>query len=52
MNDDYPCGHPRTQDNTKPHGKRNGVPQFVCRICRRKIDSEGQKARRAKRNAS
>jgi len=38
----YPCGHPRTPENSKPHG--NGM---ACRICRRVIEQRAQAKRRA-----
>lgn len=40
----YPCGHPRTPENTKPHGK-----QTACRTCRQAIERKAQAKRRAKR---
>lgn len=33
----YPCGHPRTPENTQRVGVSNGVR---CRECRRKITRE------------
>lgn len=39
----YPCNHPRTPENTKPHG--NGM---ACRICRRVIEQRAQAKRRLK----
>lgn len=35
----YPCGHPRTPENTKRTGNHpSGRPKLKCRICRREIE--------------
>lgn len=38
----WPCGHPRTEFNTKRVGKAG----IRCRICRRKIDRDYRRQRR------
>lgn len=39
----YPCGHPRTAENSKAHGT-----SYRCRTCRR-LDDLASKARRKQR---
>lgn len=39
----FPCGHPRTPENTKPRSDR---PGGACRTCRRVIEARAQKKRR------
>lgn len=41
----WPCGHPKTPENTAPVGSAG----FRCRQCRRRIDQDSKKRR--KRNA-
>lgn len=38
----YPCGHPRTPENTKDHGH-----VLACRTCRQAIERRAQAKRRA-----
>lgn len=40
----YPCGHPRTPDNTKRNGNR---PGGRCRTCQQVHEREAQARRRA-----
>lgn len=42
----YPCGHPRTPENSKRNGK-----VLKCRTCRQKIEREAQARLRAKRRS-
>lgn len=39
----YPCGHPRTSENTQTVGRRNGVR---CKICRRRTARESLRRKR------
>jgi hypothetical protein len=40
----WPCGHPRTPENTQRLGKAGDR----CRICRRRLNAECETRRRAK----